>query len=423
MPTSSLQRGSAQSFTPVPNSVRAGDYVFTSSIYPLDDSGRAVRPDGDFGVSGLSTIEAQSRRCFDLLAKVLQEQGSSLDRVVKVSVNLADAADFYEFKRVWKEYFPKDPPARTAVEVGDTLPFPGVVISLDATALTGASTLKREILGDPEGDDPLPIEAAPLAVRAGNLIFCSGFTASDFKSGITVGRAPGFPNYGSDAVQQAEYVFERLNRVLRQAGTSLENALEAYLYEPNLQTFNDVDTVWVRYMPVPPGRASMGMKGLIVPKAVFIADLTILVPDDKHQKQETREGIAYHPVAARRVNFTPTLKAGEWLYIAGKTAGNMQSVHAAPPGLPHHVSDIEVQTRYVLDALTPQVEANGSDWEHCHHVKVWLIEPRRDYRGFMRVWRDRFPDPEKSPALSFVPATQTMYPGPLIEIDPTCVLK
>jgi len=36
-------------------------------------------------------------------------------------------------------------------------------------------------------------------VRAGNFVFCSAFTASDFKNGIAVGRRAGFPNYGSDA--------------------------------------------------------------------------------------------------------------------------------------------------------------------------------------------------------------------------------
>jgi hypothetical protein len=54
---------------------------------------------------------------------------------------------------------------------------------------------------------------------------------------------------------------------------------------------------------------------------------------------------------------------------------------------------------------------------------VWLTQPQRDYRGFVRVWREYFPDAANAPALAYVPATATMYPGPVIEIDPTCVLK
>jgi hypothetical protein len=41
----------------------------------------------------------------------------------------------------------------------------------------------------------------------------------------------------------------------------------------------------------------------------------------------------------------------------------------------------------------------------------------------MRVWREYFPDPAKSPALAFVPSTGIMFDGPLLEIDPTCVAK
>jgi enamine deaminase RidA (YjgF/YER057c/UK114 family) len=403
--------------------VRAGDYVLTSTIYPIDERGHAITVDAALGEAGPSVIEAQTRHCLDQLKTGLEAAGSTLARTLKAYVHLADASDFYEFKQVWREYFPKDPPARTTIEVGDTLPFRGTRISLDAVALAGDSKLSREILSDPEGSDPMEAEWAPHAVRAGNLVFCSALTASDFKTGLAAGRAPGFPNYGSEAGLQAEYVFNRLNRVLGQAGTSLEHALESYLYEPDLQTFNEIDTLWARYMPLPPGRASMGVTGLIVPRASFVADFTVLVPDKDHVKEESREGITYHPVQMRKVNFTPTLKAGPWLYIAGKTAGDMRTVHGAPRGLPHHFSDIEVQTAHVLDYLTRQIEANGSDWAHCHHVRVWLVEPRRDYRGFMRVWKRYFPDPASAPALAYVPSTAIMYPGPLIEIDPTCVLK
>ena len=418
-----LRRSAAMPFAPAPKAVRAGDYLFTSSIYPVDERGEAIAVDDFLGEVGPSLIAAQTRQCLETLKKILGEHGSSLDRALKAEVHLADAADFYEFKLVWRKYFPKNPPARTTIEVGETFPFRGARLNLDVVALAGDSPLERQVLTDPGGPDPLEAEWAPWAVRAGNLVFCSGFGATNFSTGLAAGKNPRFPNYGSDGIAQSEYFFESLNRVLAQAGTSLEHALEAYLYEPDLKTFNDVDSMWARYMPLPPGRASMGVKGLLVPGACFVTSLTVLVPDKDHVKEESREGITYHPTQRRKVNYTPTLKAGPWLYIAGKTAGNMETVVAAPQGLPHHYSDIEVQTRNVMEFLTKQIEANDSDWAHCHHVRVWLTKPQRDYRGFMRVWGEMFPDVEKAPALAYVPATATMYPGPVVEIDPTCVLK
>jgi enamine deaminase RidA (YjgF/YER057c/UK114 family) len=419
-----LERSGPAAFAPAPRAVRAGDYVFTSTIYPIDSSGHAVTADERLGEAGPSLMEAQTRQCLQTLKSVLGEFKSSPERVLKADVHLAEANDFLEFKRVWKEFFPKDPPARTTVEVGDTLPFPGARISLDAVALAGDSKLARQVLADPEGSDPLPTEWASHAVRAGSFVFCSAFPATDFKSGLAVGKPPGFPNYGSDAEMQAEYIFARMNRVLSQAGTSLENAVESQLYEPNLLNFHDVDGIWAKFMPLPPPRSSMGVKGLILPGALCAANLTILVPDKDHPREESHKGLRWHPVKVRKVNFSPTMKAGRWRFIAGQVpSADMKSAVTVPPGLLMHLSDIEEQVRFTMQILTEQLEANETDWAHCHHVRLYLTQPRRDYRAFARVWREYFPDPARAPALAFVPSTGIMFKDLLVEIDPTCVAR
>jgi enamine deaminase RidA (YjgF/YER057c/UK114 family) len=417
-----LQRSQPAQFLPAPRAVRAGDYIFTSSIYPIDQSGHAITIDDRLGRTGPTLIEMQTRHCLETLKGVLKEFGGSLDRVLKADVHLIDPADFYEFKLVWREYFPVDPPARTTVEVGETLPMPGARLNIDAVALAGDSNLTRQVLRDPDGYDPLEAEWASPAVRAGNFVFCSGFAASDFRNGLAVRKR--LRNYGNDAELQAEYIFTYLNRVLAQVDTSLEYAVESQVYEPDLITFHDVDRVWGRYLPLPPPRSSMGIKGLLVPGAVCMANLTVLIPDKNHTREESKEGIRWHPATERKVNFSPTIKAGEWRFIAGQAATpDFWTVKGAPTGLPNHFSDIEMQTRFTMEMLTEQLEANETDWDHCHHVRVWLINPDRDYRGFVRVWRECFPDLAKAPALAFVPCTQIMIPGLLIEIDPTCVAR
>ncbi len=424
MPALSLQRIGAAPFAPAPRAVRAGDYVFTSSIYPIDEAGHAVSIDEHLGEAGPSRMEVQARRCLETLKSVLRDCGSSLERVLKADVHLADAAELNEFKRVWKEYFPANPPARTTVEVGDTLPFPGARLSLDAVALSGDSKLQRQVLSDPEGSDPLPVEWASHAVRAGSFVFCSAFPASDFKNGLAVGKPAGFPNYGSNAEMQADYIFTRMNRVLSQAGTSLEQAVESQLYEPDLLNFHDVDGIWAKYMPVPPPRSSMGVKGLILPGALCAPNLTILVPDKDLRKEESHKGLRWHPVKVRKVNFSPTMKVGPWRFFAGQVpSADFKSALTVPAGLRHYRSDIEEQTRFTMQILTEQLEANETDWAHCHHVRLYLTEPRRDYRAFARVWREYFPDPARAPALAFVPSTGIMFEGPVIEIDPTCVVR
>src|SRR5262245_15390104 len=98
MPAVALHRGSSMAFAPGPRAVRAGDYVFTSSVYPVDSLGHAIALDEGRGDAGASLIAAQTRHCLETLADFLKEHASALDRVLKVEVHLADAADFYEFK-------------------------------------------------------------------------------------------------------------------------------------------------------------------------------------------------------------------------------------------------------------------------------------------------------------------------------------
>lgn len=418
----SLKRSRPAAFAPAPRAVQAGDYIFTSSIYPIDTSGHAIGIDERLGEAGPSLIEAQTRHCLESLKVALGDFGTSLPKVLKADVHLVDAAEFYEFKQVWKEYFPNDPPARTTVEIGDTLPFPGARLSLDVVALAGDSKLQRQVLNDPESPGSMEAEWAAHAVRAGNFVFLSAFPANDYKTGLAVGQPVGFPNYGSNAEMQAEYIFSRMNRVLSQVGTSLEQAVESQLYEPDLSQFHDVDGIWGKYMPLPPARSSMGVKGLILPGALCAPNLTVLVPDNNHQKQESHKGLRWHPVEVRKVNFSPTLKVGAWRFIAGQISSpDMKSAYTVPAALRNHRSDIEEQTRFTMNLLTEQLQANETDWAHCHHVRVYLTEPRRDYRAFARVWREYFPDPAEAPALAYVPSTGIMFHGPLIEIDPTCV--
>jgi len=419
-----LERHGADLVAPAPRSVKAGDYIFTSSIYPVDSTGFAVTNDASWGDVGPTVMEVQARQCLENLSAVLADCGSSIDGVLKADVHLADADEFFEFKQVWNEFFPSAQPARTTVEVGDTLPVPSARLSMDVVALAGDSKLKREVLTDPDGIDPTETEGASHAVRAGHLVFCSAFPANDFETGLAVGRPPGFPNYGSEAEMQAEYIFARLNRVLAQAGTSLEQAVESQLYEPDLGNFHDVDGVWAKYMPTPPPRSSMAVTSLILPGALCAANLTVLVPGPGYAKQESHEGIRWHPVTVRQVNFSPTVKVGPWRFFAGQVPSpDFKSAYTVPEGLRRYRSDIEEQTRYTMDMLTEQLEANDTDWDHCHHARVYLIEPRRDYRGFMRVWREYFPDPGNAPALAYVPSTGIMFDGPLVEIDPTCVAR
>ena len=90
--------------------VRAGDFVFLTGQVPLRDG--APMTDG--------TIEDQTRAVLRDIEHTLAAAGCGLDDVVKAMVWLTDRADFPGFDAVYAEFFPHDPPARSAV-VNDLL--------------------------------------------------------------------------------------------------------------------------------------------------------------------------------------------------------------------------------------------------------------------------------------------------------------
>jgi enamine deaminase RidA (YjgF/YER057c/UK114 family) len=414
-----------QGILPAPSWSRAGDFVFVSSIYPGDRAG-PIHPTREFVWDAESLMEAQTRAVLESLEAVLREAGASLGDVLKTEVYLADAADFPDFKRVYADFFPGDPPARTTIVVGDEHVVPGARLNLQAVAVAGDSNLERFRVETTKAPDPTEAEHASLAVKAGPFVLCSGLPATDFKTGLAVGKAPGFPHFGSDAQMQATYVLDNLAAVLDAAGSSLDQGLKVQFYETDLLNFYIVDRTWGERVGVPPTRSSMGCRGFLVPGALWVPNLLALVPGQGLEKQETRAGIRWHPVEAGKANFSPGIIAGDWLFTAGQIPVpdiSKPEWVGAPPGLPNHWHDIELQTEFTMELLSEQLDANGFSLADVVDARIYLVEPRRDFRGFARVWDRLFRDVESKPAMSVIPSKQAdgrsgmMVPGPTIEID------
>jgi len=110
---------------PYSQAIVAGELVFVSGQIPIDP-GRGVVIEGN--------IEAQTDRVMRNLGAILQAAGSSLERVVKTTVYLADMDDFEAMNRTYGKYFTEgDPPARATVQAA-RLPR-GVAVEIDAIAV------------------------------------------------------------------------------------------------------------------------------------------------------------------------------------------------------------------------------------------------------------------------------------------------
>jgi 2-iminobutanoate/2-iminopropanoate deaminase len=84
--------------------------------------GNALYISGQLGRTGASQlapggIEGETRQIFVNVRKLLETAGMDLASVVSVTVYIASLDDFAKFNAVYKDYFPKDPPARSTVQV------------------------------------------------------------------------------------------------------------------------------------------------------------------------------------------------------------------------------------------------------------------------------------------------------------------
>ena len=103
--------------------VKAAGLVFVSGTAPHDPtSGQIVG----------TTIQEQTRQCLTNIAAILDEAGSSLDKIVSVTVVLAEEDDFPGMNEEWLRWFPSNPPARQGAKLPAKMP--GLKISIAAIA-------------------------------------------------------------------------------------------------------------------------------------------------------------------------------------------------------------------------------------------------------------------------------------------------
>ena len=103
--------------------IRAGDYLFISGVLPIDpDTGERLQ----------GTLTSEAHRAFRNLKLVLESAGSSLERLVQVRAMIYDRIEYDALNRVYRQYVPDGPPARTVWSVRIVDAFK---VQLDAIAL------------------------------------------------------------------------------------------------------------------------------------------------------------------------------------------------------------------------------------------------------------------------------------------------
>ncbi len=108
---------------PYSQAVKVGGLVFTAGqLGIVPGTKKFAGPD----------IQAQTRQALENLKAILESAGSCMRHVVKTTVYLQDIGEFARMNEVYAEFFPEDPPARSAIQVA-ALPL-GARVEIEAVA-------------------------------------------------------------------------------------------------------------------------------------------------------------------------------------------------------------------------------------------------------------------------------------------------
>jgi reactive intermediate/imine deaminase len=112
---------------PFSSAVRVGNLLYLSGQIGAIPGTRELRAGG---------VGPETRQTLENIRSVLEHAGSSLERVVKCTVFLADIADYAVMNEVYRTFFPEKPPARSTV-AGSGLAL-GARVEIECIALVGA---------------------------------------------------------------------------------------------------------------------------------------------------------------------------------------------------------------------------------------------------------------------------------------------
>ena len=111
--------------SPYSHAVVANGFVFVSGQIPVRSGGGPTEVIGN-------TMQEQTRQALRNVQAILVAAGSSLERVVSVTVILLEEADFAGMNEEWTKWFPMNPPARQGAKL--PVRIPGTRVSIAAIA-------------------------------------------------------------------------------------------------------------------------------------------------------------------------------------------------------------------------------------------------------------------------------------------------
>jgi enamine deaminase RidA (YjgF/YER057c/UK114 family) len=330
----------------------AGDFLYVAGQGPEDAQGRLP-----------SDQEGKIRQCLNNIKAVVDAAGLTMEHVVYVQAYLMDYSDEGPLNRVWKEFFPAAPPARSTIGVARLVE---PTVEMSAVAVRDLS-MKKCIL-PPNASSAVPISPA---VRAGDRVFLSGFIGHDPASG----KIP------EDPAEQVDLALARMRQTLKAAGLDFPNMVFVNPYLTSRIPMPVMNKVYASYFEFgnTSARATIEVAGL--PGGGNIESTGVAVTDLSNRKAVRPKNMEPSPTAS------PCVFAGDTLFCSAKsgfTPGVNGGIYA---------STVETQLRQTMRNLLDGLEGAGMNFSNVVAANVYL-DNLDDFSAMNGVYAQYFgPEP------------------------------
>ena len=121
-----LPEGAPPPLAPYSPGAKAGNVIYVSGTLAMDATGKTV---------GVGDVRAQARHVLESIKSVLAAAGATTADITFNQIFLKDLGDYAAMNEVYKEYFPRNPPARYCIRAD--LVRPEFLVEIASTAHVG----------------------------------------------------------------------------------------------------------------------------------------------------------------------------------------------------------------------------------------------------------------------------------------------
>lgn len=349
--------------------ILAGDFLYVSGQGARDKDGKL--PD---------TVEGQVRQTLDNIKGIVEASGLTMEHVVYSQVYLHDMANYDTMDRIWKDFFPKAPPARSVLGVHRMPTDTPVEISAVAFRdLAGRKTIvppgySRNISWTP-------------GVIAGGRLYISGVFGADVASG----KVP------DEVSAQVQLALDNMKQILTAAGVDFRHVVFVNPYLTD-RASDQMNAIYAKHFEMgnTPARATIRVASLPGGNTIEFTGVAVM---------DLSKRLAVRPKNMRpSATASPCVFAGDTYYCSAKgpfTPGpdKVQGIYA---------STVEAQVRQTMRNLLDGLEEAGLSFSNVVATNVYL-DNIDDFPKMNRVYAQYFPEmfPTRTTVATLAPIDRT----------------